>query len=490
MEVSEDRHNELVTSQDPMNESNDALIMDRDGRYLSDSKSPSISQVALNSYYNYLKFCILFSITHATVDGVLAYASSELGSTIGSYSGFALYFFYTISSLLLAKPIISRYKTKNTVLFGLIGLLFYVGSFFIAIISPSNASSVFIIGSSIGGIGAGLIWTGQGGYYALNSIDYFKKLDFKDSSETSSDHGNQLNQQILVKFASLFAFIYLSFETFFKILATIIYVAYGSDSSNSSWKVLIFGLYTVSAIISVFIFWRYIWQLFDDSNIKNRSVGHSFWQNTINDMTSVSIAIMSMRKLQLLIPYQICFGFSSGLINYYVSGFIVSKYIGDGYIGFLSSLTTVIAALIIIPATWIANKFNRLGRWIVMMIGGCCFLFNSASLLTNSDKELGTWLVMILYFSIHGIARGVWESTNKAVVTEYFEDEEMREIAFGAIYFTSGISGAIGYVSYQYMSRFQLALLNTLISILAIGCYHFSTKIVSSQDHQIIDNKI
>ena len=48
--------------------------------------------------------------------------------------------------------------------------------------------------------------------------------------------------------------------------------------------------------------------------------------------------------MQLLIPYQITFGLSSGFINYYVNSRIVAVYTGSGYIGVLSGAATVMAA--------------------------------------------------------------------------------------------------------------------------------------------------
>jgi hypothetical protein len=102
-------------------------------------------------FINYLLFCILFSITHATVDAVLAFSSAELGTGLGSSAGFSLYIGYTVSALLFAKPVLNQLESKNSVLLGLTGLLLYVLSFFIAVWIP-NISFVFIIGASLGGI--------------------------------------------------------------------------------------------------------------------------------------------------------------------------------------------------------------------------------------------------------------------------------------------------------------------------------------------------
>lgn len=92
-----------------------------------------------------------------------------------------------------------------------------------------------------------------------------------------------------------------------------------------------------------------------------------------------------------------------------------------------------------------------------------------------SDKKLSQWGNIIIYYILHGVARGVWENTNKAVISEYFSD--YTDVAFGAVYFSSGLSGAMGYYIYKYMTRFQMSLLNTLIPLIALFCYHFSEKL-------------
>lgn len=104
-------------------------------------------------YLNFVYFCIFFSVAHATVDGVLAFASAELGPTLGSYSGFVLYAFYTITALVLAKPFLRYFDPKYGVLVGLVGFLGYVGSFLLALLIPKYATSLFLTGAALGGIG-------------------------------------------------------------------------------------------------------------------------------------------------------------------------------------------------------------------------------------------------------------------------------------------------------------------------------------------------
>ena len=50
----------------------------------------------------------------------------------------------------------------------------------------------------------------------------------------------------------------------------------------------------------------------------------------------VSGGLYSSKMMRLLVPYHLCYGFSSGLVSTYINGAIVTTYIGDGYIGLQS----------------------------------------------------------------------------------------------------------------------------------------------------------
>ena len=70
-------------------------------------------------YRNFVMFCICFSVSHASVDTVLAFSSAQLGSDAGSYSGFILYIFYTFSTITLAKSSLRIFGPKSSVLYGI-----------------------------------------------------------------------------------------------------------------------------------------------------------------------------------------------------------------------------------------------------------------------------------------------------------------------------------------------------------------------------------
>jgi hypothetical protein len=619
------------------------------------------TRTSVSLFRNYMLFVVTFCVVHASVDAVLAFSTAELGFDLGSRANFLLYLFYTFSALFLAKPVIHYMKSKKSVFIGLLGMLIYVTSFFIAVsiritgnreIGEYNASQnvIFCLGACCGGVGAGILWSAQSSYYTLNAIAYTLSLRIPNNSRTQSQQALDDRLKVTqVNFASIFAGGYLSFETFFKIFATAVYLI---DKESVSWKSAVFGLYAISAVISVIIYFLYIDPLygldsdqgvsmgvgklsresfskaiyrddsdrdkisrsdddiseyyddhdtnksgtnemrrhsrkmsgsrgddhndidlenagnrkrtnsaivsteevsnavdgsklkhadderdeeedltvmfFNDAEERNSSSSSkcgdnngkvengvdtpttssnsesilrqiSISQDTIksassdtdddddydhtdtstflyhifmSDALSVIKAIYTQTKLQLILPYQITFGFTSGFMNAYITAEIVSSYHGDGYVGLFSGITTMTAVLLAYPYSFISNTFTH-GKYYTMLTGGLSFFL--VGILAYLPKAvMAQWGFLFFYFVIYGFGRGAWENTNKAVIAEYFPKKKMREVAYASIYFTSGLSAAIGYCSYQYMTIEQLATLNTFVPLIAMGAYHFS----------------
>eukprot|EP01035_Chromulina_nebulosa_P027608 gene27608-36332_t len=446
------------------------------------------------TFFNFLVFCFLFSVSHATVDGVLAYSSAELGVEIGSAAGFTLYIFYTLSSLCLANPVLYFANSKTGLLIGM---------------DVVQTSFLFVELQLA-------VW--ERGYFG--------------------HHKDRIIQQMQLHTLSLVA---IAITTGFKLLATFLFLI--STSSQFSWRPVVFGLYSVAAFISVISFYIFADTLDSPGNLDNTllmtdgvnndntnnsydvlestsrhmedssihitsSGGISNNNNNMITSTSspllrhssrcqqlslscskgnryiflqqalvVSRGLYSSKMMRLLVPYQLCFGFSSGLVSTYINGVIVTTYIGDGYIGLLSSLVTLAAVISAGPFAYICNRFRTRGKWVVMEFGGFCFLCSGLPLLVFSDEFIARWPVIVTYFLIHGI----WENTNKSVIAEYFSEPGDRQAAYAMVYFSSGLAGAMGYLLFKWMSRAALAWLNIIAASLAIVCYHWSYSLFQKQ---------
>ena len=572
-----------------------------------------------NQYWNYILFCVLYSTAHGAVDAVLAYSTAELGSTIGSNGSFALYILYTASALLLAKPTLRKLGPKNSIFVGLCGMLIYVASFFIAIQTPTYANMIFTTGGVLGGIGAGLLWPAQGAYFYLSSLKYAKlsKLDKKFSCSLFAAifSAFYLGLETIFKIFSTIIYLFAGQDPRWHI-----YV-FGVYTAAAYCSVISFGVFVprMSPIVDSnnknYVKIK-ISSLHKDSNIENKRRTHDFQalpciseekkcaehesenkflhgahnDDTIernnenervllnqtkfmrtpelfelkHDILSVIKAIKNDRLLQLILPYQISFGLSAGFIGFYINKNVVAAHLGDGYIGILSGLSTLCASLLAYPSAILSKYFNGEGKYYIMILGGLCFCTGGLAPLCLSNIELSKWHIVVFYYFIHGIARGCWENTNKAIIAEYFtvrsndnnhdnndinnnhnlsnnrnnydninnsdndnnekdnknddnknknnnsnnnnnnnnvnfndkydEDNDSRhdndnnksvkysnnnvdcDTAFSAVYFTSGLSAAIGYCFYKYMTRYQMVLINFLVPIIALISYHYSHK--------------
>jgi small-conductance mechanosensitive channel len=177
--IAPDDDNSGPIHQHPNNKS--SVMFNSSNKYESLNGKPDNRGKHTNYRRNFILFAILFSIVHATVDGVLAFAAAELGKSVGSYSGFMLYVTYTLSSLLLANPFLSKYSAKSGVLFGLCGMLIYVCSFFLAILFPVAKMGIFVVGAGLGGVGAGILWPSQGIYFRLVECTAHQNLLYNDN---------------------------------------------------------------------------------------------------------------------------------------------------------------------------------------------------------------------------------------------------------------------------------------------------------------------
>jgi hypothetical protein len=454
-------------------------------------------------YWNYVAFCVLYALLHGTVDAVLAFAAAELGPTVGSLGGFILYFSYTMSALVIAQPILDSLDSKPSVLTGMALMLLYIDGFLLAVLSPANSGAYFAVGSLLGGVGAGIMWSGQGSYYTRNARLYAESLVMHED-------------EVLNTFAGIFAGFLLIVEFVVKTIGSAVYFV-NKNKSGDGWKQASFGAYSCFALVAVVLFWVLLLPLAEPGFLPNPSVipqsqhGLTKADNTPRDeeadvaasspeseprhdpcspavvettntelpgsrWTAVLRIMYTSRTLQLLLPFQFCFGFSSGLVNTYVLGVIVREYLYDGYVGILSGLMALTAAVVAWPFSAVSNRYRH-GRAGVMVLGALCFAFGAGAVLCFSDAQLAQPAFMVIYFVVRGVARGVWEGVNKANIALCFRDStEDRQAAFAAIYFASGLAGALGFLSAGVLSRNAVAGINFVLSVGALVCYLLSSR--------------
>lgn len=196
--------------------------------------------------------------------------------------------------------------------------------------------------------------------------------------------------------------------------------------------------------------------------------------------------IARTKRLLLLLPFQLCFGLSSGLINYFINRYVVAANYNDGYVGLVMALDTLSSAAAVYPVTYASQKLSKSS----MIILGCSiYIFHGCLVVFMSDSEISQWKFLIPLFVTHGVSRCVWEVVNKAFVSENFIETQEREDAFMAIYFSSGFSAGISFLCYFYMSKFQFSLLNLCWSVFALLCWFLHEYDVRAPARKTVDGE-
>lgn len=182
------------------------------------------------------------------------------------------------------------------------------------------------------------------------------------------------------------------------------------------------------------------------------------------------------KRLTMLLPFQLAFGFTSAFIPYYIFGTVVvnSPHLGIRAVGVLSSLIVLVGALSAIPAAYMSNM---VGKPYVIVIGGACITIVGLFIFALSDQGLGIWMTMIPLVSVYGLGRGVWETINKAVFVDFFSDDiDKCAAAFSAATFANGYAAGMGFLAFSFMRREEMAFLIVITSIAALVSYMYAFK--------------
>lgn len=335
-------------------------------------------------YLNFVVMSLAFSANHGSVVACLAYASAQLGDSLGSYGSGSLYVCYAFTSFLFAKPVTTMVGPKNGLLIGVGGYCVYILGFLLAIIAPAVRWPVFLIACIIGGTAGGFLWTAQGRYFARNA-----KL-YADYSRITPEEAN-------ASFAGIFAACYLGLEMITKVIATVVFL-----TAPGKAPFIVFTIYTCIAVVATFFV--YTLESLGETGTRDFDTA-ALKKNT----TAASMMLYSEPRLSLLVPFQLAFGFASSFVPFYVFGTIIadSDQLGSTWVGLLSAVVVFTGAVTAIPAGKLANQY---GKPLLMTIGGTCLALSGVAFLMFSDETLGTWQAIVPFLVIYGMGRGTWVS--------------------------------------------------------------------------------
>jgi hypothetical protein len=155
------------------------------------------------------------------------------------------------------------------------------------------------------------------------------------------------------------------------------------------------------------------------SDLDERGTWDFSFATVASNVGAAGRLVVEDTRLMLLIPFQICFGFASSFVPYYILGTVIagSDALGSTYVGLLSAVIVATGASMALPSAWAANAF---GKPVVMVVGGLCLASAGGALFVFSNAQLGTWGLIIPYLVIYGVGRGTWVSVCFTFICVYF----------------------------------------------------------------------
>jgi hypothetical protein len=408
--------------------------------------------------YDFTVFSLCFSLCHAAVMACVAYSSSEFSDVVSTISNGSLYLCNAFAAFFIAGDFVYYAGPKFSMFIGLIGNCIFVLGFLISTLRPSTVWFIFIPSSIIGGLASGLQWTAQGKYYSVASIYYSEEVN------VSLEDCNK-------KFAAIFATTYLLMEVLFKMTATGLLVLFPGRG-----KFVVFTIYTIFAAIATFLI----------SGVSDLNMPFSkdiFREFTIQKSIQSCVNFMSTDEVFLYLTFfQFGTGVTLSYVTSYVYGVIVgdSDSLGDSYIGILSALVVVIAALVSMTSTIFVQFF---GKSLHILLANLSICFLGIILLFVSNSQLGTWGFILPYLILEGLALGIWESTNKAIVADiYGSDEVKSSSAFAMLYFLFFLGNGIGYYCISHIPRSVIIFILIACGIIGAVPYLYLLSILQHED--------
>lgn len=457
------------------------------------------SAEAKHLFLNFIAFAFCFSVNHGTVGALINLSTTLLGSGLGSLTLGTLYCFYVLSALTTATFVVSKFGAKGGLMAGTAGYCLYVCSFLLAAqlaaVPPAEPSAlscaaagaaapgpksstgyctftpaegndpakcvcqatelvraISITGAAFGGISAGSLWTAQGAYFSRNAALYAQSggAIFGSAGEVASAHATGL-------FASIFAVAYLMFEVVMKLLSSIL---------STETQLPVFAVAAVGSAIGIC--------LVDPMPAATGTTSDPPRKRRSGKLGAAMSMLTSYRPIQLLVPTEMVFGFSAAMMNSFVNG----SYAPAQFVGYFGTLTTITAALVSSFAGWYTSQkkntktplmvsgnlaFFLLGL-IVLLVPAESFLSRSGvSESWTSNPSPQAWLFLLPLYVLQGIGRGVFESTNKAVIADYCPGEDKKASGFACFVILSGAASILAFflipglsadrASTQYLQR-------------------------------------
>lgn len=435
----------------------------------SDLETPFISNkdpkiVASRLLQGYYVMCICFSFNLSTVTTVIAFASADF-PTVGNYSTGTLFGTYCLTALFFGAGIIKVLGLKRSLVAGLSQYMCYNIMFVIASFGGNSSYNfLIVIGAAVGGVASGYLWVAQGGYFTECAKRYASLT--LPLAAGNGEEEEEHRQKVTGSFASYFATIYLACEVSFKFIGSLIKQLAGDSGTK-----IMYLVFTVICGMSV-VGMTTIPELCTDDEKKSDSEPTVVATVCTKVLAALRLLATDFRMV-LLLPFEFSFGLLGALLNGYISPHILaqkqnpSSPLPATYIGYFAGIVAGVACVVSKAGGEFINRTGK--KWPVMMLGSLCFGALAGSLLLYSNEDLSNLSAFFAMYALMGVGRGVFESCNKAVISDMFADN--APAAFANVVWSSGGSSALGFLVMAKQAREVQAGVAFLSAIAGLTCY-------------------
>eukprot|EP00931_Biecheleriopsis_adriatica_P038442 TRINITY_DN22020_c0_g1_i1.p1 TRINITY_DN22020_c0_g1~~TRINITY_DN22020_c0_g1_i1.p1 ORF type:complete len:462 (-),score=67.41 TRINITY_DN22020_c0_g1_i1:94-1278(-) len=287
-----------------------------------------------------------------------------------------------------------------------------------------------LIGSLIGGIGAGVMWTSQGAFFSLTCA-HVAKAEQKELRTITSE------------LSGYFAVVFLAAEALARASATLM-----CQYLRWSYPAVFYLMAGVAAAAMV-------------AFMALASGAHQETPpGSVCDKTLDAVRLWKHPNIWLLQFTNLTFGFAAAWLNGYVNRNVLSTALSSGFIGIAGALQSGLSSLL---AGCFGMLSTRFGKMAILALGSVSSLSLAVLSKFGHPQQWG-WGVLIFYL-FQGIARAVYESTNKSIFADFFPGEK-RVGAFANVFvFSTGAStvafffGATGHNNLELYSLMLCAVL-------------------------------
>jgi MFS family permease len=272
---------------------------------------------------------------------------------------------------------------------------------------------IALIGAVIGGLGAGLLWTCQGAFLTM-------------LCEKLADQEGRVKEEVTAEIMGTWGLIFLGCECSVRALTTV-FTKYAELS-----KPTVFYIWAGVALLSTLTFLAFA---------SNFSRSQPFSRSQFTEKLLAAVSLWSEPQLWLLQCTNITFGFAAAWNAGYVSQNITTKALGADFIGFAAAMLSGIAAILSKLFGFLSQRY---GKGPIVLLGALAFL--SLGIFSKWVGEPAKWgWGTLVFYAFMGIGRAVYESTNKAIFSDFFPGPKSPG-AFANVFVFNSLSSTVAFI--------------------------------------------